>query len=630
MFKRKAWPLALFALFLLPAVTKAQAPVFTSAPSAEFVAGQLGIFTVRATGAQPIAFVEAGPLPNGVAFNPATNQLTGTPTQTGNFPINFTASNSGGNLIQLFTLVVDGPAFITSANNASFINGQSGNFTVLAEGSPAPTLTQSGVLPAGVTFTAGTGILAIAATVPAGTYPITFTARNGIGADYAQQFTLTIAAGEDPKFTSSDTVSFSTGRPGAFIVTASGSPMPNVSADIPQDARSKGLTFNPATRILSSTAQTPAGTYQITFTASNGATSKTQVFKLLVGHLGGEIVRAVIGFEQIGASGTASSQSFMFDLYMSRPIPLPWNRDGDPIWGPRVRWWGDVRVSSYPYTQKSSVATFAPQFAAAFGNQNLNQLAESVEFAAGPEIRLWTTGSHGALTDSTAAARYGLMWFSGFGATGPNNPADNATVFQAPFAGSTQETLLNNLYPLPGNKTYANCPVPTPASAPCTNYVAFVPVSADRFLQQWETGLRLYSVFTNKDTGDVSFTAPATVELSLGENAAVTQGHLHSKVLHVAAMYPFSIGPRGSSSVVVFLFGSVNTALKKNNFQNTLTLVPALDQGGNPVAVTSAGVTQIYVDPNRRDTYRIGAGIDLVTVWNKLTTKPAPQTGVTP
>jgi hypothetical protein len=35
---------------------------------------------------------------------------------------------------------------------------------------------------------------------------------------------------------------------------------------------------------------------------------------------GGELTRAVVGFEQIGASGTSSDQKYFFDFFISRPI----------------------------------------------------------------------------------------------------------------------------------------------------------------------------------------------------------------------------------------------------------------------------------------------------------------------
>jgi len=48
---------------------------------------------------------------------------------------------------------------ITSANSATVVTGAAGSFTVTARGSPTPTLSESGTLPSGITFSAGTGVL---------------------------------------------------------------------------------------------------------------------------------------------------------------------------------------------------------------------------------------------------------------------------------------------------------------------------------------------------------------------------------------------------------------------------------------------------------------------------------------
>jgi hypothetical protein len=88
------------------------------------------------------------------------------------------------------------PAF-TSASSARFTRGLTGRFTVSAAGSPAPSLSESGTLPPGVTFhdngngtaTLG-GTPSVTSTV---TYPLTLTASNGVPPNAVQHFTLTVA-----------------------------------------------------------------------------------------------------------------------------------------------------------------------------------------------------------------------------------------------------------------------------------------------------------------------------------------------------------------------------------------------------------------------------------------------------
>jgi len=84
-----------------------------------------------------------------------------------------------------------GPVF-TSANSTTFTVGTAGSFNVTTTGTPTPTVTETGNLPAGVTFTAnasGGGVLAGTPT-SAGTFPIGLQATNSAGTAN-QNFTLT-------------------------------------------------------------------------------------------------------------------------------------------------------------------------------------------------------------------------------------------------------------------------------------------------------------------------------------------------------------------------------------------------------------------------------------------------------
>jgi hypothetical protein len=85
---------------------------------------------------------------------------------------------------------------ITSGSSATFQVGNRGSFTISASGVPAPSLSEAGALPSGVSFTDnGDGTAAVSGTPAAGsggTYPLTLTASNGISPDASQNFTLTV------------------------------------------------------------------------------------------------------------------------------------------------------------------------------------------------------------------------------------------------------------------------------------------------------------------------------------------------------------------------------------------------------------------------------------------------------
>jgi hypothetical protein len=80
---------------------------------------------------------------------------------------------------------------ITSASSATWVQGTAGSFTVTATGTPTPTITESGAFPGGVTFN---GNVLNGTPTTTGTFPITFTASNGVSPNAAQNFTLTVNA----------------------------------------------------------------------------------------------------------------------------------------------------------------------------------------------------------------------------------------------------------------------------------------------------------------------------------------------------------------------------------------------------------------------------------------------------
>jgi uncharacterized repeat protein (TIGR01451 family) len=93
------------------------------------------------------------------------------------------------------TFVVNQAPSITSGNNATFVFGTAGSFTVNTSGFPAPSVSESGALPGNVTFVNhgnGSGTLS-GPPAAVGTFPISFTASNGVGTPATQSFTLTVS-----------------------------------------------------------------------------------------------------------------------------------------------------------------------------------------------------------------------------------------------------------------------------------------------------------------------------------------------------------------------------------------------------------------------------------------------------
>lgn len=169
---------------------------FTTDSEAVFGTGTAGTFTVRVFGSPAATYsVTGGTLPSGLTLNATTGVLSGTPAATtgGVYHLTLTANSPAVTATQAFTLYVDQPASFTSAKSATFTMKAHGAFQVVAAGYPAPAFEYTGKLPTGVTFNPATGLLSgTPAAGTAGTYTLSLTATNHIGATATQTFTLTV------------------------------------------------------------------------------------------------------------------------------------------------------------------------------------------------------------------------------------------------------------------------------------------------------------------------------------------------------------------------------------------------------------------------------------------------------
>ena len=198
-------------------LTVNQAPAITSASAFSLSVGAAGTFAITSTGFPRATVAVTGPLPSGITFTANSNgtgTLAGTPAAgtSGTYPLTISASNGVGTAAsQSFVLTIASTPVFTSAASATFVAGSAATFTVTTSASPAVTsITRTGALPAGVTYTDnGNGTATLAGVAAAGgTYPLTFTASNG-GAPAQQSFTLTV--NQAPAITSANSTTMAQG-----------------------------------------------------------------------------------------------------------------------------------------------------------------------------------------------------------------------------------------------------------------------------------------------------------------------------------------------------------------------------------------------------------------------------------
>ena len=176
-------------------------PVITSGAAAFFTLNQAGAFAVTTNGAPIASITEVGSLPAGLTMVDQGNGealISGTPTATGTASLAVTATNGQSpDATQTLAIIVGSAPAVTSSNSTTFVAGAAGTFTFTTSGYPAPSLGETGALPAGITWTDnGNGTATLAGSPDAVTsptaYPVTIQATDGTGS-VIQSFTLTVA-----------------------------------------------------------------------------------------------------------------------------------------------------------------------------------------------------------------------------------------------------------------------------------------------------------------------------------------------------------------------------------------------------------------------------------------------------
>ena len=234
--------------------------------------------TVTASGGTgPYSYtITSGALPTGLTLNTATGTISGTPTAGGtfNFSIKATDANSF-NATQVYTVTLGAPTLTltppASSFNATLSQAFSQAFT--AAGGTGPyqysLSINSGTLPTGLSFNAGTGTLAGTPTA-AGTVTFKVTATDSsTGAGPYSIFAIYTLTAAAPVITVSPSTlpGGSVGTVYSQTATASGGTAPYTYA-VTTGALPVGLSLNPGTGAISGT-PTAGGTFNFSVTATD-------------------------------------------------------------------------------------------------------------------------------------------------------------------------------------------------------------------------------------------------------------------------------------------------------------------------------------------------------------------------
>ncbi|GAB3127081.1 beta strand repeat-containing protein [Glaciibacter psychrotolerans] len=422
-------------------------PAITSGASAVFLVGAAAATTITTTGFPAPSIATSDALPEGLTFvdsGDGTATIAGTPVagSGGDYALAIRASNSAGSAAgkTLTVQVREAPGF-SSATAAQFARGTEQTFTVRAGGFPNSTIALSGTLPDGISFTAkadGTATLSGTPTV-SGTFPLTFTATNGINPAAAQGFTLTVVQ-PAAITTQPESTTAIAGTDVEFAAGASGFPVPTVQWQVSTDAGASFTNVPGATSTtyrFSATQAQNGNRYRVVF--SNGTVATTMAATLTVGTAPTLTSAPSAVFSQ-GVAG----QSFTVVSTGSPAATLSLGA-GAPGWltltasGP-----GTATVTGTPPAGSARVWTFPIVAANGFGTGDVQTFALTVTAApvlTSPNRSTFRVGSVGSFAVTTTAGEPNATTITLMGAlpTGvsfTDNGDGTATLAGTPAAAS--------------------------------------------------------------------------------------------------------------------------------------------------------------------------------------------------
>jgi len=287
-------------------------------------------------GTGPYSYVLAGSLPSGINWNAGTGTLSGTSTQSGNFPITVTATDSTTgtgapfSVAQNYTLVVATPGAPSVSNasvgvaynagaatptNVDLAAHVSGVYTSLAVATPPAHGSVGAFAGAVVPYTPTAGFH--------GTDSFTFTATGPGGSSAAATVTVTVAS---PTLSLAPAAlpAGTQAAPYSQAITASGGFAPYGYA-VTAGTLPPGLTLS-AAGMLSGT-PTASGSFAFTVTATdsstgNGSVTASQAYNLSVAAPGSVILALSGGSGQQALPGSAFAQPLRVTLTDSVGTPL--------------------------------------------------------------------------------------------------------------------------------------------------------------------------------------------------------------------------------------------------------------------------------------------------------------------
>ena len=147
------------------------------------------------SGGETLTYSDGGTLPPGLAVDPNTGSITGTPTTAGTYPVTITATDTDGYAgYAAFSWTITNTVSVTNPGNQSDLAGSailSVPITATDSGGETLTYSDGGTLPPGLAVDPNTGSITGTPTT-GGTYSVTITATDTDGFTGNAAFSWTI------------------------------------------------------------------------------------------------------------------------------------------------------------------------------------------------------------------------------------------------------------------------------------------------------------------------------------------------------------------------------------------------------------------------------------------------------